>query len=110
VDAGPYTSDYPFAGRAQEIALEFDGGEVIGSVGHVGEGAIAAGGICEGNDHGGVQVSVGGEQFGAQGEAAGEAPWLHAEEFNADQAGQISFAACVKLIEGGHKAGSGVKG
>jgi hypothetical protein len=49
-----------------------------------------------------MQVSVGGKQFGAQGETAGEAPRLQGEKFDADQAGQVPLSAEVELVNGGH--------
>jgi hypothetical protein len=45
-------------GGAQEIALKLDGGEVISSLREIGKGAVAAGGICQGDDRRDVQVSV----------------------------------------------------
>jgi len=43
-----------------------------------------------------------GEQFGAQGEAARQPPRLHADKFNPDQVWQLTLAACIQLLNGGH--------
>ena len=51
-----------------------------------------------------MQVSVGGQQFGAYSEAAGQTSRLNAEEFNADQAGQVTLSAEVEVLDGGHKS------
>ena len=77
-DAG----DSSFTGSAQKIALELDGGEVIGSPGQIGKSPVATGCICQGNDDRSMQVSIGRKQLGAQHEAAGEAPRLQAEELD----------------------------
>ena len=92
----------PFARGAQKVALEFDGGEVLRPCGQVGKGTVAAGGIGDGDDHGGVQVAIGGQQFRAQDEAAGRLSRFDAGKFDPDQARQGSLAASVELVKGCH--------
>ena len=94
------TGKRAFTGGTQKITLEFDGGEILRSFGQVGKGPVAAGCIRNGNDHGSVQVSVGGQQLRAQGQAAGHLSQLDAGEFDPDQARQSPLAACVQLVEG----------
>src|SRR5918997_3900467 len=43
---------------AEEIALEFDGGETLRFVGQIDEAAVSAGGVSERNYRGRVQVTV----------------------------------------------------
>ena len=45
-------SNSAFTDCAEEVALEFDGGEIVGALRQRGEGAVAAGSIGE-SDHGG---------------------------------------------------------
>ena len=71
-----------FAHGTQKVALEFDGGETLRSFGQVGEGPVAAGRIRDGNDDGGVQVSIGGQQLRPQDEAVGGPVWLDIGEFD----------------------------
>src|SRR6185503_488778 len=82
----------------QKIAVQLDRGEVIRSAGKAGKCAVAAGRICQGNDDRRMQVTVGGEQFGANDESAGQPFRLHAKKFNAEQARQVTLAACVELF------------
>lgn len=93
MDAPGDAGDGALTCGSQEIALELDGCEVIGSLGEVGKGPVAAGGIRQGDDHRGVQVSIGGEQLGAQDQAARQAARLQTEEFDADQARQVALSA-----------------
>jgi len=89
------------ARRPQEIALELDGRKVLRPFGQVSNSPIAAACISQGDDGRGVQVSVRGEQFGADGQAACQSPRLQAEDFDADQARQVALSACVELADGG---------
>ena len=91
-----------FAHGAQKVALELDGGETLRSFGQVGEGPVTAGGIRDGDDDGGMQVAVGGQQFRTQGQAAGESSRLDAGKFDADQARQGPLAERVQLVKGRH--------
>ena len=105
VEAGAYAGYDSFAGSAEEVALELDGSEIVRAFGKVGEGAVAAGGIGEGDDGRRMQIAVGGEQFRTQGKATGESSMLIAGEFDADQTREGSSAACVKFVDGGHGEG-----
>ena len=94
----------PHAGNAtlprciQEIALQFDGGEVLRSIGEILKCPVPAGRIRQGNDSGGMQVPIRGVQSGGWSTVP-----AHAEKFNADQAGQVSSSAGVELVNGGHQ-------
>lgn len=99
VDTGRKAGQRPFADGTQKVALEFDGSEILRPFGQAGEGPVAAGGIGDGDDHGSVQISVGGQQLRAQREAAGGPSRLDAGKFDPDQARQGPLAAGVHLVE-----------
>ena len=65
VHAGREAGKRPFAGSAQKVALELDGGEAFRPFRQVAEGPVAAGRIRDGDDYSGMQVAVGGQQFWA---------------------------------------------
>src|SRR5215203_3876193 len=58
VDEGGLARDRALVLGAQEVALEFDGRETRGVFGEGDEAAVAAGGVGERDDGGGVQVAV----------------------------------------------------
>jgi len=64
--------------------------------------AIAASGVGQPDNGGGVQIAVGGHEFVADGEAARESALLDGSELDAEQAGQKASAARVELIKGQH--------
>ncbi|MGE5463362.1 MAG: hypothetical protein ACM3PS_08400, partial [Syntrophothermus sp.] len=74
---------------------------VVGCLGEIGKGPVPAGRVGQGDDDRGVQVAIWGEQLGAHGQAAGEAPRFQGGEFDAEQAGQVTLSAGVELVEGG---------
>src|SRR6266542_440586 len=94
-DAG----DRAVARRAQEIALELDGREVVGAFGQVRDAAVAACRIGE-RDHGRrVQEAVRREQFGADVELGDEHPLLDRHDAEADKPGQPADAALAHRFE-----------
>ncbi len=103
VEARSNAGNRSFTGSAEEVALELDGGEVVGAVGEVGEGAVAAGRVGESDDRRRVQVAVRGKQLGAQRETACEASAFITSKFDADQSREGSLATCVELVYGGHE-------
>src|SRR5918995_2635319 len=71
--------------RTDEVALELYGGEALGAVGKVYEGAVAARGIGEGYHRRRVQIPVRGHELLAKVEAAGDPtllglPYLEPDE------------------------------
>lgn len=58
MDAGSNAGSSPLMGGSQKIALKLDGGEVIHSIREIGEGPVATGRICQGDDHGGVPINL----------------------------------------------------
>jgi hypothetical protein len=87
MEAGRGAADNSLAGGAQEIALQLDGGEVVGASGQIGDGPVAAGRVGQGDDRGGMQVAVGSQQLGAHLQAAGQLARFNTDEFDAEQAG-----------------------
>ena len=87
-----------FARGIQKIGLEFDGREVVRPAGEIGDGPITAGRVRQGDDRRRVQIPVGGQQFGAQGQAACRSSGLDAGKFNPDQAQQGSLAARIQFF------------
>lgn len=103
MDACCRAVNHAFTRSSQKITFQFDGGEVLRPGWEVGERAVAAAGIGEGNYGRGMQVSVWGEEFRADGEAAGQATRLEGQELDADQSRQVADTAGVELINRGHE-------
>jgi hypothetical protein len=62
------------------------------------EGTVAAGGVGEGDDGGGVQVAVGGHQLVAELEATREPPLFGLQDLDTDETRQRPDAALVQPI------------
>src|SRR5262245_44493625 len=86
------TGNATFARSPQKVALELDGSEVLRTAREIRKGTIAATCIGQSDDGRGVQVSVGRQQFRAQRQTAGQPSRLQAENFDADQAGQVTLS------------------
>src|SRR5579859_3042991 len=77
-----------FEQRPQEIALQLDGRETFRAIRKMGDAAVAAQGVGEGNHGGGMQEAVRREQVRAQREAASDRAVTHGEYLEAESPGR----------------------
>ncbi len=96
-------------GGAQIVGLQLDGGEAAGAVRQRGHAAVAAGGVQQGDDRGGVQETVGRHVLGFDGEMAPRGALGHLVPDQPQLSGQhplLALEEAVGLAHAGHPASS----